>query len=63
MVSESGSFKFCIRVLSDLNLASISMFMFFDLDSRFGFTLSSCVDVGFGFSPNAHYMLFKHLAY
>jgi hypothetical protein len=32
VVSESGIFKFCIKVLSDLNLASISMFMFSDLD-------------------------------
>jgi hypothetical protein len=40
--------KSCIRVLSDLNPASISMFMF--PGSGLGFGLSSCGDVGFGFS-------------
>jgi len=50
-----------IRVLSDLNLVSISMFMF--LGSWLGFGLFSCDDVGFGFPLTACSMLIKYVIF
>jgi hypothetical protein len=49
--------KSCIRVLIDLDLASISKFTF--PGSRLGFGMSSCGHLGFGFSQGACSMLFK----
>jgi hypothetical protein len=54
--SHEGS---CIRVLRDLNLASISMFMF--VICVLGFDVSSCGDVGFDVSLGSILIVYDNL--